>query len=82
MGKKLYVGNLAYGVTDSDLFTIAEGFGIDLERAESPGTERKRLELEVQHVLQEPILNLQVLRAEEGPLRPDDRLESLHLQST
>jgi RNA recognition motif-containing protein len=27
MGKKLYVGNLSYGVTDSDLSTMFEPFG-------------------------------------------------------
>jgi RNA recognition motif-containing protein len=27
MGKKLYVGNLAYGVTSSDLQTMCEAFG-------------------------------------------------------
>ena len=65
-----------YGIEPS-----ASASWLDLQRTEAPRAERKRLELEVQHVLKEPILNLQMLRAKKGALRPDDRLQSLHLQS-
>src|SRR5687767_8472074 len=52
---------------------------VDLQRGESPRLERERLGLESKGVLQEPVLRLEVLRAEERALHPDDRLELFHV---
>jgi len=54
----------------------------NLQRTEAPGAEGEGFELEMQDALKEAVLYLKMLRAEKRALRPDDRLQSLHLQSS
>ena len=55
-----------------------EGFLIDDDLAEPPGAELKGGQAEVYAVLEEAILELEVLRGEEGSLGPEDGLELFH----
>ena len=50
----------------------------DLQRAKAPGPERQALQVELQKVFEKAVLELEVLRAQESPLGPDHRLQSLH----
>src|SRR5579885_2032939 len=55
---------------------------IDLQPLKSPGPKIQRLHLELKRVLDEPVLALEMLRSKKRPLRPDHRLQSLHILST
>ena len=56
-------------------------FLADRQGGKAPRPEREALQLELKQVFQEAVLDLQMLWAEKGALRPDHRLESLHLHS-
>ena len=60
---------------------LVEQFLADLERPETVRPERKALQMKLQNVFEEAVLKLEVLGAQEGPLCPDHRLESCHLES-
>ncbi len=51
---------------------------VDTQMPEAPGAERERLQVELQGFLEKPVLALQVLGIEEGPLGPNNRFQPPH----
>ena len=51
---------------------------VEDQLAEAPGAELKRLQAEIQRVLDKPVLHLQMLRSEKRAFGPDDRLQLFH----
>ncbi len=59
-----------------------ERFLIDAQLLETPRAEIQRFQPELQHAFQKTVARLQVLWSEKSPLRPDDRLQLAHNQTT
>ena len=58
--------------------TGCQGLLIDAQPLKAPRPKVERLHVELQRVREEAILNLQMLRIENRPFGPDDRLEYRH----
>ena len=71
------IGEDSGGFRNPEL-TRRERLPADLERDEAPGIAGEGLHPEFERTLDETVLRLEVLRAQEGALHPDYRLESLH----
>ena len=55
-----------------------ERLAIDLEPLKAPGTERECRQLELEEILEKPVLGLEVLRTEKNSLCPQDGLHLPH----
>ena len=56
-----------------------QGFLIDLQLAETPGAEAQGFQVEPEQALDEAVLPLQVLRRQQSPFLPHNRLQPLHI---
>ena len=74
------IGKQALGLMDGE-GAGGQGFLVDAQAAESPGAELQGLHAELQDAFDEAVLDLQMLRAEERALGPDDRLQDAHVEN-
>ncbi len=58
--------------------SVRQQFLVEHDFAEAPGAELERLQPEIQAVFEEPVLQLQVLRRQEGAFGPENGLQLFH----